>query len=1240
MCDSGSRHWGSASSPSAPPLYNPTKNAYINDSQPILEWHPSYPQSSLLKYNIQVDEFNDNWATLVTSYTTGLSETSWEISSPLTDGSYQWRVRADDGKSLPNSTSTWSTVWYFTIDTEVPSIAEGSGDFTTYTGKSFMIYSNFTDTTTFVVTSKIYYKKTWESIYKEQIMLSSTENKFYITNQLLGIDTSSDEDDYVYHIVAQDKAGNLFKYSNFGGADFLITVLDNVPPEILSGSGNFNTTTDDEFSIFVHCMDNIDLGGATLYIRKITDIWQTINLNELLSTGKFLINYTDLKSDLEINSSDGVNYEYFILVNDAKDNIKNYSNPSNSPWDIFVKDNDNPKIIEGSGNSIVTTGDHFIIYANFTDNIEVTTAKIFIKKINEPDSGWVGIDMTELSKNSFSIDYEDLKQNSELKMDTNIGLDYQYYILACDYANNICNYTRTNGKSWIIHVIDNDPPTLFDGSGHLVVSSDDQFSIYANFTDNVDVADAQIFIRHQEKDWRHAWMLKNSTHIDNENLGKFSITYDILKLDLGIDTSSGETLEYFIITRDYAGNQYNYSAKQDDFWEIIVVDNDPPIILNGSGNFSVMTGEHFTIYVDLHDNTEITSATLFYSLFAYGSAPQIGPGTIWMEFIMNFAGNPPNPEANYDGLEVFKLIATSADLNLDLMNNVIIHYFIHTSDNKANIGSYGSLSNPYKITIIDNFHPVFDSWSSEPKNLRADFNEDFIITVTINDVGGSGVDEQSVMIKYKRGTFDSTYHDYTNMVPNRSPGSTTLDLLSEWQFAIPQPPVDKNYINYDRIRYGWELISGEYLQYEIRCSDNEGNVFESGIRNEYIDPVEINHYPFIQLVTPIGNENLNGKVTIQWVASDFDNDELLISIELSMNNGESWSELVSNLTNNGAYVLDTTKYQNGNKYMIKVSVDDSELSTFDVSDDVFTIFNKDSSDVHDKSTDEDKGLDVFSTDGAIIITAGISIFAIVSCSLFIGGTEIGKYKFLTLIFVPLYSKLHHDNVLDHFTRGQIFGYVQAKPGEHYNTIKSALGLKNGTLSHHLKILEKEEFIFSIRDKFIARFYPKGYKISPNGVEHLNKFQETILAKIQIQPGIAQRELTDQLGASQQVISYNLTKLLRDKMLIVVKQGRENTYYLNISEVSMGEPQYQPQPQPQPQPQFQPQPLQQPITTIQPPQAPDPSQVVINQQQYQDQPQSITQVEPQIHTPNQPRLPPGGPSQVNTSESKRIYPYQE
>jgi predicted transcriptional regulator len=178
----------------------------------------------------------------------------------------------------------------------------------------------------------------------------------------------------------------------------------------------------------------------------------------------------------------------------------------------------------------------------------------------------------------------------------------------------------------------------------------------------------------------------------------------------------------------------------------------------------------------------------------------------------------------------------------------------------------------------------------------------------------------------------------------------------------------------------------------------------------------------------------------------------------------------------------------------------------------------------------------------MIITTSI-ILIIILINITVVSTEVGKYKFLSLFFVPLYNKLNKDKVYDNFTRGQIHGYIRAKPGEHYNALKSALKLKNGTLTHHTKVLEKEGMISIRRDGFFTRFYPIGAPVSEHEMLHLKEVQEELIDIIRHQPGITQHEINNYFKISQPSISYNLTQLTRNNLIRFEQDGREKKYYL-------------------------------------------------------------------------------------------------
>jgi predicted transcriptional regulator len=171
-----------------------------------------------------------------------------------------------------------------------------------------------------------------------------------------------------------------------------------------------------------------------------------------------------------------------------------------------------------------------------------------------------------------------------------------------------------------------------------------------------------------------------------------------------------------------------------------------------------------------------------------------------------------------------------------------------------------------------------------------------------------------------------------------------------------------------------------------------------------------------------------------------------------------------------------------------------------------------------------------------------SLVAVVAGAALIAGTEAGRFKLL-LALVPLYSKIRKEEVLDQFVRGQVFGYIQANPGDHYSSIRQTLKLKNGTLAYHLRTLERESFVFSRMDGIFRRFYPSG--LDPARVRFKGTVREThrrILELIEGSPGITPKELAGELGASHQVASYHVRVLARRGLIRLEQKGRNTLCY--------------------------------------------------------------------------------------------------
>ena len=178
-----------------------------------------------------------------------------------------------------------------------------------------------------------------------------------------------------------------------------------------------------------------------------------------------------------------------------------------------------------------------------------------------------------------------------------------------------------------------------------------------------------------------------------------------------------------------------------------------------------------------------------------------------------------------------------------------------------------------------------------------------------------------------------------------------------------------------------------------------------------------------------------------------------------------------------------------------------------------------------------------------VATVSVSFTAFAA---FIFLTETGKFKFFAFLslLTPLFTRVQKDDVLDQFVRGEIYGYVKTNPGATYNEIMQKLGLKNGTLSYHLHMLEKMEMIKSRLEGIRYRaFYPTGMRFPEEEQYRLTELQLRILKTVKENEGITQREIAKKLDRKPQTINYNVRVLQQAGLLKVRKLGRRTICYI-------------------------------------------------------------------------------------------------
>ncbi len=137
--------------------------------------------------------------------------------------------------------------------------------------------------------------------------------------------------------------------------------------------------------------------------------------------------------------------------------------------------------------------------------------------------------------------------------------------------------------------------------------------------------------------------------------------------------------------------------------------------------------------------------------------------------------------------------------------------------------------------------------------------------------------------------------------------------------------------------------------------------------------------------------------------------------------------------------------------------------------------------------------------------------------------------------LALFYHISRERALDHFTRGRIYGYIQANPGMTFTRVRESLDLKNGTLAYHLWVLERLGFIKSVREGRVRMLYLSGTPVTGKRLV-LSRLQYAILDLLKAEGAMSQSEMAKHFEASRQRVHYNV-KVLRELELVDAANGK-------------------------------------------------------------------------------------------------------
>jgi predicted transcriptional regulator len=117
----------------------------------------------------------------------------------------------------------------------------------------------------------------------------------------------------------------------------------------------------------------------------------------------------------------------------------------------------------------------------------------------------------------------------------------------------------------------------------------------------------------------------------------------------------------------------------------------------------------------------------------------------------------------------------------------------------------------------------------------------------------------------------------------------------------------------------------------------------------------------------------------------------------------------------------------------------------------------------------------------------------------------------------------------------ILGYVMVHPGDTYTDIKRNLLLSNGTLSYHLRVMERQGLIRSQTRGPRKMFFSREARVPEDG-GGLHEIQVRMFRAIAAVPGLAVKDIAGALGITSQHALYHLRALAAQGFVRLERRG--------------------------------------------------------------------------------------------------------
>lgn len=186
---------------------------------------------------------------------------------------------------------------------------------------------------------------------------------------------------------------------------------------------------------------------------------------------------------------------------------------------------------------------------------------------------------------------------------------------------------------------------------------------------------------------------------------------------------------------------------------------------------------------------------------------------------------------------------------------------------------------------------------------------------------------------------------------------------------------------------------------------------------------------------------------------------------------------------------------------------------------------------------------------AVLATAPLALVAAATAAAPALTTTFDRFRRFALA-LGLYARIAKERLLDHEGRERLLEHVRSTPGATLADLARASGISRNTTVYHLRRLEKEGLVSSLKNGRARLYYAPGSREKREEAGALaalrHPMSRALAQGIGAAPGVDQRGLCERLGIQPSLAHWHAARLVEAGIVTRSREGRHVRYYPGTS----------------------------------------------------------------------------------------------